>query len=71
MNEERKRQDPDARTDFIGVQVLKSFRLKPDKWQKLMASDDQVTKFIEIFCYFLLRNEKIISFFEQPSDINL
>jgi hypothetical protein len=58
MNEERKRQDPDVRTDFIGVQVLKSFRLKPDKWQKLMASDDQVTKiFINFLVIFHLRNE--------------
>lgn len=44
MYEDRKRQDPDQRSDFVGHQVLKSFRLKPDKWQKLMGSDDQVTE---------------------------
>lgn len=52
MNEERKRQDPDVRTDFIGTQVLKTFRLKSDKWQKLMSSDDQVT--VDLFIH--LRN---------------
>ena len=40
----------DERLDFIQDYTLKSLRLKPDKWARLMVSDEQrnfVTSFIE------------------------
>ena len=40
----------EPRVDFIAEFTLKSLRLKPDKWARLMVSDEQrnfVTSFIE------------------------
>ena len=40
----------EPRVDFISEFTLKSLRLKPDKWARLMVSDEQrnfVTSFIE------------------------
>jgi hypothetical protein len=46
MTDEKKKVDEtvDPRAEFIGNYVTKTFRLKPDKWPKLMNSDDKVTK---------------------------
>lgn len=43
MADEKKKDDPDPRLEYIGNYVTKTFRLKVDKWQKLTGSDDKVT----------------------------
>jgi dynein heavy chain len=40
----------DPRFDFIQDYTLKSLRLKPDKWSRMMVSDEQrtfITNFVE------------------------
>lgn len=37
------KEDADPRVDYIGSYVTKTFRIKSDKWQKLMMSEDKVT----------------------------
>lgn len=43
MADDKKKEDVDPRLEFVSTTVLKSFRMKQDRWQKLMASDDKVT----------------------------
>jgi hypothetical protein len=43
MTDDKKKEDTDPRLDYISSYVTKTFRIKLDKWQKLMASDDKVT----------------------------
>lgn len=44
MTDEKKKEETDPRMDYISSYVTKTFRIKVDKWQKLMASDgDKVT----------------------------
>lgn len=43
MADDKKKEDADPRIDYISSYVTKTFRLKSDKWQKLMMSDDKVT----------------------------
>lgn len=43
MADDKKKEDSDPRIDYISSYVTKTFRLKSDKWQKLMMSDDKVT----------------------------
>jgi hypothetical protein len=43
MADEKKKEDVDPRLEYMGAYVTKTFRLKPDKWQKLSSSDDKVT----------------------------
>lgn len=42
-DEPKKKEEPDPRVDFISQYVMKTFRVKIDKWQKMMTSDDKVT----------------------------
>lgn len=44
MNDEKKKDDGDPRLEYIGSYVTKTFRIKSDKWQKLTASEEKVTK---------------------------
>ena len=40
----------DTRVDFIQEYTLKTLRLKPDKWSRMVVSDEQrcfITSFIE------------------------
>lgn len=48
MSEDKKKEDTDARLDFISSFVLKSFRMKADKWQKLMISDEKVAMTVPV-----------------------
>lgn len=43
MAEDKKKEDVDPRLEFVSSCVLKTFRMKQDRWQKLMSSDDKVT----------------------------
>lgn len=43
MAEDKKKEDVDPRLEFVSTCVLKTYRMKQDKWQKLMSSDDKVT----------------------------
>jgi hypothetical protein len=43
MADEKKKEDVDPRLEYMGAYVTKTFRLKPDKWQKFSSSDDKVT----------------------------
>ena len=44
---DKKKEDVDPRLEFISVYVMKTYRFKIDKWQKLMTSDDKVTNHLE------------------------
>jgi hypothetical protein len=41
MSEERSKDDP--RLEFINAYLQKTFRIKSDKWQRMMASEEKVT----------------------------
>ena len=41
--EDRNKDDP--RLEFLNIYLQKTFRLKGDKWQKLMTSDDRVNNY--------------------------
>lgn len=41
--EDRNKDDP--RLDFLNIYLQKTFRLKGDKWQKLITSDDRVNNY--------------------------
>lgn len=43
MADDKKKDDGDPRLEFISSYVKKTFRIKSDKWQKLMASEEKVT----------------------------
>lgn len=43
---DKKVDDGDVRLEFIASYVMKTHRIKLDKWQKMMASDDKVTGFL-------------------------
>lgn len=43
MADDKKKEDGDPRIEYISSYVTKTFRIKSDKWQKLMMSDDKVT----------------------------
>lgn len=49
MADDRKKEDMDPRLEFVSSYVSKTFRIKGDKWQKLMMSDDKVTKTDPLF----------------------
>lgn len=62
MAEEKKKEekvedpeDSEGRVmDFLQNYLQKSMRIKPDKWQKMMATDDKVRKIIFFsFSFFL------------------
>lgn len=41
--DDKKKEDMDPRIEFLSSYVMKTFRIKSDRWQKLMMSDDKVT----------------------------
>lgn len=41
--EEKKKEVSDPRLEFVSGYLTKTFRIKIEKWQKLMASEDKVT----------------------------
>lgn len=41
--DDKKKEDMDPRVEFLSSYVMKTFRIKSDRWQKLMMSDDKVT----------------------------
>lgn len=43
MAEDKKKEDVDPRLEFVSTSVLMTYRMKQDRWQKLMSSDDKVT----------------------------
>ena len=43
---DKKVDDGDVRLEFIASYVMKTHRIKLDKWQKMMTSDDKVTGFL-------------------------
>lgn len=43
MADDKKKEDVDPRLEYMSTCVLKTFRMKQDRWQKLMTSDDKVT----------------------------
>lgn len=40
--DDKRREDNDPRLEFLSSYVTKTFRIKSDKWQKLLMSDDKV-----------------------------
>lgn len=42
MADDKKEKEVDPRLEFLGALVMKTFRVKIDKWNKLLASDDKV-----------------------------
>lgn len=43
MADDKKKEDTDPRLDYISSYVTKTFRIKSDKWQKLIISEEKVT----------------------------
>lgn len=43
MADDKKKEEVDPRLEFMSSCVLKTYRMKQDRWQKLMTSDDKVT----------------------------
>ena len=39
----------DLRIDYIAEYVLKTFKLKPDKWSKLISNEENKQMFVEFF----------------------
>ena len=44
MADEKKKEDVDPRLEYISSYVTKTFRIKSDKWQKLITSEEKVIK---------------------------
>lgn len=43
MADDKKKYDGDPRLEYISSYVTKTFRIKSDKWQKLITSEEKVT----------------------------
>lgn len=42
MGDEKKKEEVDSRLDYLCTFVTKTFRVKQEKWQKLLSTDDKV-----------------------------
>lgn len=62
---DKTKEDADPRLEFINSYVTKTFRIKSDRWQKLMLSDDKVTN-----CWFPLETQLFSNPF-SPADNRL
>lgn len=43
MEDKKQREDADPRLDYLASYVTKTFRMKYDKWQKMLMTEDKVT----------------------------
>lgn len=48
MADDKKKDDGDPRLEYISSYVTKTFRMKLDKWQKLITSEEKVTKWFPL-----------------------
>lgn len=47
-DEKKGKEETDPRLDFISSYVTKTYRIKSDKWQKLMTSDEKVAMTVPV-----------------------